>query len=86
MASIQEYLDLRKSPWNREENNIYRATKRSIAESFARKWGWSAQHVKKACNHIEAWWIVAQCNGDQMTFLQRNGEWITLPYPGFIKK
>lgn len=80
-----ECLDLRKAPWNREENNIYRGRTKKVAQAFAKKNGWpTTKDIHLACNNIEAWWVVAQCVGDQIIFLRRDGSTITLPYPGYV--
>jgi len=83
---MRDYLDLQKAPHNREEHNIYKARTRAVALTFARRYGWSAKNLRLACSHVDAWWVIAQCIGDQMTFLCRDGSWVTLPYPGYVKK
>lgn len=53
------------------------------AIAFARRYGWRRDDVLEAANRFSAFWIIGQCQGDELVALDRDGAPKRFPWPGY---
>lgn len=82
-----KYLDFRTkagSPFNETRSQIARFSTKKEAQRFAKQSGWRLGDVERAADRFFAYWVVCQCIGNDLRFLDKGGNILDVSHVGYF--